>query len=107
MTLPPYSYTGVSSKVEFTLSPFTVDPPACAVTYSCEVVAGPRLDICTVNDGSTQATSDPSSGDYSFESTDMANYPPGTYEIKVTGTVGTQSDSITFVMELVDPCPTA
>ena len=37
----------------------------------------------------------------------MANYPAGSYEIKITGTVGSQSDFITFVMELVDPCPTA
>ena len=46
-------------------------------------------------------------GTYEFISTDMANYPAGTYELTITGTVGTQSDSFVLTIELVDPCPTA
>ena len=53
MTLLPYKYTGASSKAQFTLNPFTVVPSTCPVLYSCEIVTGPRLDICTVNDGTT------------------------------------------------------
>jgi len=36
----------------------------------------------------------------------MANYPAGDYTFEITGTVGTKSATITFVMTLVDPCPT-
>ena len=36
----------------------------------------------------------------------MANYSPGDYTFEITGTVGSKSDSITFVMTLTDPCPT-
>ena len=37
----------------------------------------------------------------------MANYPAGTYEFRITGTVGTLSDSISFTVNFVDPCLTA
>ena len=37
----------------------------------------------------------------------MATYPAGTYELLITGTVGTKSDSFTLTVVLVDPCPTA
>ena len=36
----------------------------------------------------------------------MANYPPGAYIFTITGTVGAKSVTATFVMTLVDPCPT-
>ena len=36
----------------------------------------------------------------------MANYKPGDYTFEITGTVGTKSTSSTFIMTLVNPCPT-
>ena len=36
----------------------------------------------------------------------MANYKPGEYTFEITGIVGTKSATSTFVMTLVDPCPT-
>ena len=36
----------------------------------------------------------------------MANYLPGTYTFKITGEVGNKSAFTTFVMTLIDPCPT-
>ena len=79
MTLQPYLYSGDSEKVQFTLSPFKVDPPTCNITYSCEIVSGPRLDLCNLRDGATEASFDPSTGNYSFKSGDIANYPAGSY----------------------------
>ena len=41
-----------------------------------------------------------------FYSNDIANYRPGSYTFEITGIVGSKSASETFVMTLVDPCPT-
>ena len=49
---------------------------------------------------------DPITGNYEFYSIEMANYEPGSYTFEITGTVGTKSATATFVMTLVDPCPT-
>lgn len=98
MTLQPYMYTGNLEKVKFTLNPFKVDPPSCHIIYSCEVESGPRLDLCNVRDGVTQSSFDTSTGNFIFQSTDFANYPAGSYKIKVAGTVGSKTDFIIFVM---------
>ena len=90
--------------MQFTLTPFVVEPPVCQFVYSCSMTAGSRLDLCAVNDGDTKAVFDPITGDYEFYSIDMANYLPGQYEFEITGTVGTKSAKATFVMTLVDPC---
>ena len=45
-------------------------------------------------------------GNYQFTSIDMANYPAGAYTFTITGTVGAKSVTSTFVMTIVDPCPT-
>ena len=37
----------------------------------------------------------------------MANYPAGTYQFLLTGTVGDKTTTASFSMVLVDPCPTA
>lgn len=36
----------------------------------------------------------------------MANYKPGQYTFEITGTVGSKSEKVTFIMTLKDPCPT-
>ena len=84
-----------------------MDPPAavCPITYSCSV-SGPRTDICSILDGATVANFDPVTGNYDFQSVDMANYPAGAYTFTIKGTVGAKSVTETFVMTLVDPCPT-
>jgi len=103
-----YIYKSVARPtVIFTLVPYSVDPDAsvCPITYSC-AVAGPRTDICSKADGDTVATFNTATGGYTFTSYDMANYPPGAYTFTITGTVGAKSATSTFVMTLVDPCPT-
>ena len=70
------------------------------------MTAGARLDLCAITNGSTHGVFSEITGNYEFYSTDMANFPAGDYTFKITGTVGTKSAYITFVMTLVDPCPT-
>ena len=92
--------------MQFALNPYVVEPPICSFTYSCTVTVGSRLDLCAIADGDTHGVFDPITGNYEFYSIDMANYPAGQYTFEITGTVGNKSDTATFVMTLVDPCPT-
>ena len=103
-----YYYSSASySKVQVTLAQYVVDPAAsvCPISYSCSV-SGPRTDICSISGGATVANFDTVTGNYEFKSIDMANYPAGAYTFTITGTVGAKSVIETFVMTLVDPCPT-
>ena len=70
------------------------------------MTAGDRTDLCAINDGDTHGVFDPITGNYEFYSIDMANFKPGSYTFEITGTVGDKSAKATFVMTLVDPCPT-
>ena len=77
------------------MNPFQVEPAdVCTVNYSCENISRPpqvSLDLCSViND----AIFDAETGNYEFESSNMATYIPGTYEFKITGTVGSTSTYI-------------
>ena len=103
-----YLYTAKSPKMQFTLIPYIVEPPVCVFTYSCLMTDGPVgvPDLCALTDGDSHGVFDPISGNYEFYSIDMAKYIPGSYTFEITGTVGDKSASATFVMTLVDPCPT-
>ena len=90
----------------FQMNPFIANPGICTPVYSCNMVLGPRLDLCAKADGTTQGVFSVITGNYEFYSSDMANYPPGDYTFEVTATLGSISNKITFVMTLVDPCPT-
>ena len=35
---------------------------------------------------------------------DTVNYPPGTYQMEITGTSGLKSEKFTIDLVLVDPC---
>ena len=105
MTLANYEYTGNTPAIEFTMNPFTVQPAACAVTYSCALLAGsPRTDICSITDGSTVGTFDPTTGNFQFQSINPSGYPIGIYQFEITGTVGDKSDVIVVDVEFVDTC---
>jgi len=94
------------------MNPFTPNPPICIPSYSCKVISGPRLDLCAISDGTTSGIFSEITGNYEFYSTDLANYPAGQYTFEITGTLGTAgtpgaiTKKITFVLNLVDPCPT-
>ena len=92
--------------MQFTLTPFVVSPPICVFTYSCSVTSGSRLDLCAIAHDSTHGVFDPISGNYQFYSINKTNFLPGQYTFEIKGTVGTKSASATFVMTLIDPCPT-
>lgn len=105
-----YYYTGDSPSAEFTANPWVVEPPVCAIEYSCRTTGSPMtplVDLCDFNDGDTVGNFDAITGNYSFKTIDLAKYPPGDYVFEVTGTVGNRSVSKTFTLTLVDPCPTA
>ena len=91
--------------MQFTLTPFVVDPEVCTFVYSCAMTAGPRTDLCSINDGDTHGVFNPTTGNYEFYSIDLANYPAGEYTFEITGTVGSKSAKANFVMTLIDPCP--
>ena len=99
-----YYYTGGMPRLEFIVKDFTVDPPICNVDYSCEVVDGPRTDICYISESVTRGLFNPMSGKYLFRSTDMANFPAGTYQFKFTGSTGSKSASVTLNLHLIDVC---
>jgi len=103
-----YYYTAQVPKMQFTLTPFLVEPQVCPFTYSCAMISGPAgvPDLCALTDGDSHGVFDPITGNYEFYSIDMAKYLPGQYTFEITGTVGDKSDTATFVMTLVDPCPT-
>lgn len=70
------------------------------------MTSGDHTDLCAISDGSTHGVFSKVTGNYEFYSIDMPNFKPGAYTFEITGTVGTKSASATFVMTLVDPCPT-
>ena len=45
-------------------------------------------------------------GSYTVSTADMGTYPPGRYNFKITGTIGSKSGFSIFVATFVDPCPT-
>ena len=60
----PYFYTLNSPKLIFETVEFVTDPAICAAntTYSCEIIAGSRNDLCTVSDGLTIGSFDETNG---------------------------------------------
>lgn len=45
-------------------------------------------------------------GRFQFISTDMVNYPPGTYLVQITATSGAKSESFILKVILENPCET-
>ena len=98
-----YAYTGASPPADFTLTPFTIVPMFCIETFSCTTVAG-TPDICSIGGVSTF---DSATGAFQFATTDMATYVAGVYTLQITSTIGTVSNTVTFDLNLLDPCSTA
>ena len=85
--------------------PFVVNPSGfCTVTYSCGMLSGARLDLCNLIDPAVTVSFDSSTGDYQFSCSDMTVVTPGPYVFEITGTVGTNVETIQFTLTLVDPC---
>ena len=56
-------------------------------------------------DGDTVGEFDPITGNYSFVSEDILQYPEGTYTFEVTTVAGIITVVDTFDMTLLNPCP--
>ena len=96
-----YEYTAANPPLSFATNPFIAEPNSCVITYSCEMLDGSLPDMCT------EGTFDPNNGSYSFSTIDKVKFPPGTYTMKITGSVCSVSKSYDIDIILVDPCPDA
>ena len=92
------------------MTPFTLTPTRCSVTYACTNVA--RQGSANSSVGCNDLTFDEATGSFTF-SADSDNYKsgnfiPGTYTVTITGTaVGSsppKDDTTTMSFTLVDPC---
>ena len=70
------------------------------------MISGARLDLCDLIDGNSMSSFDTTTGHYEFKTTDIANYPPGDYVFRITGTSGLNSNFVDITMTLLDPCAT-
>ena len=101
-----YLYTGNEQSFKYVINSFSIEPEECGpVSYTCEVIDGPRTDLCHLNEGSSAGTFDPITGAFEFVTYDVSGIPAGDYTIRVTGSAGTISIDHTFVMQFIDPCP--
>ena len=83
-----FTYAGA---VTFSLNPFVINPTTagCALTYSCSTTfMSGSFDLCNYSDSLTTATFDPSTGDFSFDTTDAALFGTGVIPFVITGSVG-------------------
>ena len=95
------------SATAFTFADFTNSIPACSVTYSCAMVAGPSTDLCNYSDAYTTSSLDPSTRLFSFTSTDYFTYGSQTITFEITGSSAGSSESFQFSIDLQSPCESA
>ena len=85
---------------------FSTNPDICTVEYSCTTISGPDgfSDLCSGGAFNAETR------EFSFTTDDRVAYPPGVYEIEVTGFVdGEQEDTTAteiITVTIVDPCVT-
>ena len=80
------------------MNPPNLTPTYCSVDYICSIdnTQSPRDDLCSISDGSTIGTFNTATGDYSFQSTDVINYPAGIYHFEITVVSGDNSENAYF-----------
>ena len=107
----PYYYTGDAPELIFETVPFVTSPSHCAANniYACTITAGSRTDLCSITEanaagGSPVGAFDSSTGGFTFDSIDIANFQPGTFTMEITGTSGLKALSFTIDLVLIDPC---
>ena len=101
--VPDWNYR---DSLEFTVNPFAVDRSceACQPTYTCQNLVGPDgfHDLCSVGNF------DPVGGVYTWNDIepwqDYINYPPGVYEIMITGTLGDATDTTIIYVHIQESC---
>ena len=74
------------------------------ITYSCVILVGSRLDLCSIDEGSSQSSFDASSGVLTLSTIDMENIGPGVYTMQIIGSVGSINSQTTVDITLTNPC---
>ena len=102
-----------ASPVHFIMSPPAIIPSFCGPpVFICAMTAGARTDLCDITDDDTFGVFDASTGNYSFRTFNLFDYPEGVYTFEITAAIGpdpilpTKTVVISFNMTLVNPCPT-
>ena len=92
------------------MTPFSITPIRCEVTYACTGVA--RQGELTSSVSCNDLTFDATTGSFTI-TTDSSDYEsgeftPGTYTVTISGTANgsspSESDTTTMSFTLVDPC---
>jgi hypothetical protein len=100
-----YKYTGQDPWLVLDANMY-IEPLQClsSLTYTKEIVSGPRTDLFELNDGSTIAAFDADQGKITIAATDKDSVPPGTYKFEITGSLGDKTHTIRYIVDFVDPC---
>ena len=81
----------------------------CPIELTCSMAEGEQ-DLCSINEELTEANFYSTTGQYEFRSFDIDSYVPGSYYLKFTGSLKTESDelskSVIVTIVLEDPCQT-
>ena len=86
ITVFEYFYSGA---VEFSVAPFTTNPPNCHLNYGCSSTSG--LEFCNFQNLLGYANFDSQELAYAFSTTDRQMYPPGSYRVQISAWTGTAS----------------
>ena len=100
---PEYFYTEAEPILEFTPEAIELDPPICPLTFECKIVAGPRLDLCEVDEGTSVGGFDERTGQFTFQSSDAARFEPGLYVMEIKVKSGMLEEVITVDLNFVQP----
>ena len=98
---PEYLYTGSEPILEFTPEAIERDPPVFPLTFECRIVAGPRLDLCEVNEGTSAGYFDERTGQFTFQSSDASGFEPGLYVMEIKVKSGMLSEVFTVDLYFV------
>jgi hypothetical protein len=107
-TVKDYYYTGDSPSLTLWSKKY-LDPQQCKIyrEFTCEVLSGPRSDICEIlagSEGDTEASLDQTSGKFTLSATDVSSVPPGKYVIAISQKVGSKSFTTEYTVHLKNPC---
>ena len=99
-----YYYSGDSPALSFQPEGVTVSPFICSFEYKCEIISGPRADLCNVVDGSTVGQFSVINGRFDFQSTSMQEFSSGTYTMQITVQSIASAEQFTIEILLESPC---
>lgn len=69
------------------------------------MMLGFPLDLCDELDGNSEFVFDSNEAEHRFKTIDNVRYPPSTYQLTISGNVGTETVDVVLSLTLVDPCP--